>query len=183
MLSLPLAFGTKLETVPGETPYLSANTAETARWAERLGEGAGPRVGVAWSGNPGTTAHARRSLPLEQLARLLGTPGMRFVSLQKDAGSSGLPILDLMSEANDFADTAALIASLDLVISVDTAVAHLAGALGRPVWLLDRFDPDWRWLLGRRDSPWYPSLNIYRQPTAGDWGAVVDSVLADLRAR
>jgi len=183
MLSLPLAFGTTLKTIPGDTPYLFADAAEAARWAARLGESAGLRVGLAWSGNPGTTAHARRSLPLEELARLLGAPGVRFVSLQKDADAAAPPILDFMAEAKDFADTAALIAGLDLVISVDTAVAHLAGALGKPVWLLDRFDPDWRWLLGRRDSPWYPSLTIYRQPAPGDWSAVVDSVLADLRTR
>ncbi len=183
MLSLPLAFWTTLETIPGDTPYLSAADAEVASWSERLGQGAGLRVGVAWSGNPGTTGHARRSLPPEQLDRLLAAPGVRFVSLQKDADAGGLPILDLIAEANDFADTAVLIAGLDLVISVDTAVAHLAGALGKPVWLLDRFDPDWRWLLGRQDSPWYPSLTIYRQPAPGDWGAVVNEVLEHLSRR
>jgi Flp pilus assembly protein TadD len=184
LLSLPLAFKTELETVPGPAPYLAADPAEPARWAARLGDGKGLKVGIAWSGNPNSTAHERRSLPPDQLARLVETPGARFVSLQKDASErpDGLPILDLMSEVADFGDTAALIANLDLVISVDTAVAHLAGALGKPVWLLDRFDPDWRWLLGRKDSPWYPSLTIYRQPSPGDWNAVIDAVGCDLAA-
>jgi len=182
LLSLPLAFGARLETIPGSAPYLAADPVDTGRWAKRLGDRKGLKVGIAWSGNPNTTAHARRSLPLDQLARLTETAGVRFVSLQKDDGEQlrGLPILDLMGEAASFADTAALIANLDLIISVDTAVAHLAGAMGKPVWLLDRFDPDWRWLLGRGDSPWYPSLTIYRQPAPGDWGAVVGEVLKHL---
>ena len=185
LLSLPLAFDTRLETIPGSTPYLAADVADAGRWAKRLGDGRGLKVGITWSGNPNTTAHARRSLPLDQLGRLTEAAGVRFVSLQKDAGAevSGLPIVDLMKEAASFADTAALIANLDLVISVDTAVAHLAAAMGKPVWLLDRFDPDWRWLLGRRDSPWYPSLAIYRQPAPSDWDAVVGAVIADLRER
>ena len=185
LLSLPLAFDTRLETIPGAGPYLAADSADIERWAKRLGDGKGLKVGIAWSGNPNTTAHTRRSLPLDQLARLTEAAGVRFVSLQKDAGEQvrGRPILDLMGEAASFADTAALIANLDLVISVDTAVAHLAAAMGKPVWLLDRFDPDWRWLLGRRDSPWYPSLTLYRQPAPGDWGAVIAAVTADLRER
>jgi tetratricopeptide (TPR) repeat protein len=179
LLSLPLALDTRLETIPGSASCLVADASEAVRWAGRLGDGL--KVGIAWSGNPNTTAHARRSLPPDQLARLIGAPGARFVSLQKDAEPPrGLPILDLMDEAGDFAVTAALIANLDLVISVDTAVAHLAGAMGKPVWLLDRFDPDWRWLLGRRVSPWYPTMTIYRQPSPGDWGAVVEAVTRDL---
>ena len=117
-----------------------------------------------------------------QLAALFNVPGLHFFSLQK--GSSVAPkafkLADFMGEMDDFADTAALIANLDLVISVDTAVAHLAAALGKPVWLLDRFDPDWRWLVGRHDSPWYPSLRIYRQPKAGDWDSVLTEVVQDL---
>jgi len=183
MLSLPLAFATRLETIPAHTPYLAPDPANVAAWSERLSGVSGLKVGVAWIGNPNTTAHERRSLPRDQLTALVKAPGVRFVSLQKDAAEPDLPLLDLMSEVADFADTAALIANLDLVISVDTAVAHLAGAVGKPVWLLDRFDPDWRWLLGRSDSPWYPSLTIYRQPKPGDWVAVMSQILEHLSRR
>jgi hypothetical protein len=119
-----------------------------------------------------------RSLAPAQLQPLLAVRGVRFFSLQKDGSAAGLT--DFMAEMTDFADTAALVANLDLVISVDTAVAHLAAALGKPVWLLDRFDPDWRWLLDRRDSPWYPSLRLYRQPLPGDWAPVLAEVARDL---
>jgi hypothetical protein len=138
-----------------------------------------PRVGVAWAGNPRMIRDASRSLGAERLAPLFGLAGLHFFSLQKD-GPPIAGLTDLMPEMEDFADTAGLIANLDLVISVDTAVAHLAAGLGKPVWLLDRFDPDWRWLLGRRDSPWYPSLRLYRQPKPGDWDAVLDAVADDL---
>jgi ADP-heptose:LPS heptosyltransferase len=113
-------------------------------------------------------------------------PGIRVVSLQKDGPRlpdglpDGLPVTDVMAEVEDFADTAALVAELDLVIAVDSAVAHLAGALGRPVWLLDRFDPCWRWVTDRRDSPWYPSLRLFRQPRAGDWESVLAEVARGL---
>jgi ADP-heptose:LPS heptosyltransferase len=119
---------------------------------------------------------------VERLAPLLALPGYGFFSLQKDVRPPAeLPLIDLMSEVVDFADTAALIANLDLVIAVDSAVAHLAAALGKPVWLLDRFDSCWRWLRDREDSPWYPSLRIYRQPSDGDWDSVVARVVDDLR--
>ena len=183
LLSLPLVLGTGLATLTRLPPYLGVDPAEVLGWAKRLGEDGRLKVGVAWTGNPNTTAHGRRSLPLEQLARLAEAPGVRLVSLQKDASEPDLPILDLMGEAGDFADTAALIANLDLVISVDTAVAHLAGAMGKPVWLLDRFDPDWRWLSGRGDSPWYPTMTIYRQPAPWDWGVVIEVVMKHLARR
>jgi ADP-heptose:LPS heptosyltransferase len=125
----------------------------------------------------------RRSLAPERLRPLFAVPGIRFVSLQKDATArpgdplpGDLPAFDAMQLGDDFADTAALIAQLDLVIAVDSAVAHLAGALGQPVWLLDRFDPCWRWLEDRRDSPWYPTLRLFRQPRAGDWDSVLAAV-------
>jgi ADP-heptose:LPS heptosyltransferase len=116
------------------------------------------------------------------LAPLFAVPGLQFVSLQQAGPKppADVPLIDVMGEMTDFADTAALIANLDLVISVDTAVAHLAASLRRPVWLLDRFDTCWRWLDGRRDSPWYPSLRIYRQKRSGDWGAVLAEVARDL---
>jgi ADP-heptose:LPS heptosyltransferase len=127
-----------------------------------------------------------RSLAPADVAPLLTVPGLAFVSLQKDSPlhgpAHGLPLTDVMAEVTDFADTAGLIANLDLVIAADTAVAHLAAAMGKPVWLLDRFDGDWRWLTGRRDSPWYPTLRVYRQSRPGDWAAVVAAVGRDLAA-
>ena len=124
-----------------------------------------------------------RSLPPERLAPLFEVPGLQFFSLQKEGPESpeDFPLTDFMDEMVDFADTAALIANLDLVISVDTAVVHLAAAWWSPVWLLDRFDSDWRWLIGRRDSPWYPTLRLYRQPHPGDWDSVLAEVVRDLR--
>jgi tetratricopeptide (TPR) repeat protein len=194
MLSLPLALGTDLTSIPAAPAYLQADPAGTAQMAERL---AAPqsarqdslRVGLAWAGQsrphlPGMTAvDRRRSVPPALLAPLLEIDGVHCFSLQK-AGPAAPPeflLTDLMEAMADFADTAALIANLDLVIAADTAVAHLAGALGRPVWLLDRFDHCWRWLAGRSDSPWYPTLRIYRQPAPGDWTAVIAAVTRDLR--
>ena len=152
------------------------------RW--RPGGRASPRwtgrvLASGWSGRQSSRTHLangaavdrRRSIAPDRLAPLFGVPGLQFFSLQKDgpAAPGRFPLTDFMGEMGDFADTAALIANLDLVISVDTSVAHLAGALGKPVWLLDRFDPCWRWLIGRRDSPWYPTLRLFRQPRPGDW--------------
>jgi tetratricopeptide (TPR) repeat protein len=146
------------------------------------------RVGLAWAGNPRLHSPAlaavdrRRSIAPERLAPLAALPGLHFVSLQKGgpAAPADLELIDFMDQMEDFADTAALIANLDLVISVDTAVAHLVAALGKPVWLLDRFDSCWRWLNGRRDSPWYPSIRLYRQPRPGDWDTVLEEVVRDL---
>ena len=188
MLSMPLAFDTTVATVPGDTPYLHADAGQVAAWHARLAAIAspGPRIGLVWAGNSYRNAPAlaavdrRRSLPPEQLAPLFNVPGLHFISLQKD-GSAQWPLTDFMHEMRDFADTAALVDALDLVISVDTSVAHLAGALGKPVWLLDRFDSCWRWLSGRRDSPWYPRLRIYQQPRPGDWAAVLAAIAGDLR--
>ena len=188
-LSLPLAFGTTLETIPTAPAYLHPDPAASAAWSNRLAALAGDnrRVGLVWAGNPALKLDRERSLPPETLIPLAAAAAhhnITLVSLQKSAppAPSALPLIDLMPEMADFADTAALIANLDLVIAVDTAVAHLAAALGKPVWLLDRHKPCWRWLLGRRDSPWYPSLRIYRQPSPGDWTSVLTEVTADLRA-
>jgi hypothetical protein len=188
MLSLPHCFATTLETVPARVPYLRADTARAATWRARLA-GAGLRVGLVWAGASRprmAVAHAmdtRRSLPAGALAPLADIPGVRFVSLQKDHPLPDRPVLaDPMPECVDFADTAAVVAALDLVIAVDTAVAHLAGALGRPVWLLSRYDSCWRWLHGRRDSPWYPGLRLYRQPAPGEWAPSLREVAADLAA-
>jgi tetratricopeptide (TPR) repeat protein len=190
MLSLPLAFGTTIETVPGTETYLNADTGQAAALNRRLAATAipGPRIGLVWAGNPRFHSPAlaatdrRRSLAPERLAPLFELSGLHFVSLQKTgpAAPADFPLTDLMDEMGDFADTAALIANLDLVISVDTAVVHLAAAMGKPVWVLNRFDQCWRWLTGRRDSPWYPALRLYPQPRPGDWDAVLAEVVRDL---
>jgi Flp pilus assembly protein TadD len=185
MLSMPLAMETTLETIPASPGYLRADDALIANWRERLAAMGinGPRVGLAWAGSGTLNADRRRSLPPARFAPLVDVPGVHFFSLQKD-GPPPPPdfhLIDFMDEMEDFADTAALIANLDLVIAVDTAVVHLGGALGKPVWMLDRFDPDWRWLRGRRDSPWYPTLRIYRQRRPGDWGPVLAEAAMDLR--
>ncbi|MDE1148752.1 MAG: tetratricopeptide repeat protein [Azospirillaceae bacterium] len=192
LLSLPLAFQTTLDAVPANVPYLAPDTADVAAWAARMASACpdGPRlrVGLVWAGNPHSNApDRRRSLDPRLLAPLTGVPGVSFFSLQKEgtAAPAGLGLIDLMPDATDFADTAALIANLDLVIGVDTAVVHLAGALGRPAWLLNRFDSCWRWLLHRADSPWYPTLRQFRQTTPGDWQAPIAqarAALATLRA-
>ena len=190
MLSLPLAFGITVDSIPGGTPYLFADSAEVAAWAARLASTtqAGPRIGLVWAGSTRTAWPAaaeidrRRSLPPALLRPLLAIPGLQFYSLQIGGppAPAASPLVDFMHEMHDFADTAALVTNLDLVVSVDTAVAHLAGALGRPVCLLDRFDHCWRWLAGRRDTPWYQPLRIYRQPRPGDWDSVVAELAADL---
>lgn len=191
MLSLPLALGTTLQSIPGADAYLHPEPAAVDAWHRRLAELGQPRlrVGLVWAGNPRSHLPAaaavdrRRSIAPEKLAALFQIDGIQFFSLQKDGpvAPGHLPIIDVMNEMTDFADTAALIANLDLIIAVDTSVAHLAGALGRPVWLLDRFDPCWRWFTNRRDSPWYPGLRLYRQAHPGEWDAVVAEVAHDLR--
>lgn len=181
MMSLPRLFGTTLETIPAAIPYLSAPPDAVQDWSRRLGRRRSLRVGLAWAGNPRLPADARRSLAPALLEDLAAVPGIEFFSLQKDA--AGMPAMpagrftDLTAAIGDFADTAALIANLDLVIAADSAVAHLAGAVGRPVWLLNRFDTEWRWLQHRADSPWYPTMRIFRQPAPGDWRGVI----ADIR--
>ena len=191
MMSLPAVFNTRLETVPADVPYLSPDSESVKIWRGRLGDGAGKsiKVGLAWAGSSRVhspdliAADRRRSIAADALAGLMDTPGVRFYSLQK--GGPPAPkefgLVDMMDECNDFMDTAAIVANLDLVISVDTAVAHLAGALGRPVWLLNRFDSCWRWLRGRDDSPWYPRLRLFRQPSPGDWKSVISTVGNELR--
>jgi hypothetical protein len=198
LLSLPLAFKTTLSTVPAHIPYLKSRPEKLLFWKEKLGSKRGPRVGLVWSGGfrPNLPAfwpgNSRRNIPLAKLAPLKH-PDMEFYSLQKgqpaeselaelvSRGWDGPELIDFSSSLNDFADTAALIENMDLVISVDTATAHLAGALGKPVWILNRFDTCWRWLLDRTDSPWYPTARLYRQPRSGDWDSVVERVRADFK--
>jgi len=190
MLSLPLALGISLAAIPAAAP-LALDQGRIESWRTRLIAAADrrPRIGLAWAGSPGVNQPAkaavdrRRSLDPGQLAPLLALPQPHFVSLQKWGGPTNLPLTDFMADMGDFADTAALVANLDLVITVDTAVAHLAATLGKPVWLLDRFDACWRWLRGREDSPWYPTLRLFRQPQPGDWATVMERVTAELRGR
>jgi tetratricopeptide (TPR) repeat protein len=190
LFSLPLAFGTSLHTIPAE-PYLVAPPDLAAQWAARLGRRTGLRVGLVWGGAEkiGWHVNRQRSVALDQLAPLATIPGVNLYSLQKDPDAAAihiaakLGIVDLMADVVDFADTAALVAQLDLVISVDTSTAHLAAAMGKPVWLLSRHNGCWRWLTNRHDSPWYPSLRIYRQERPGDWAPAIGRVAADLAAR
>ncbi len=184
LLSLPLAFGTRLETIPSEMPYLRAPPQAVMNWNVRLGPNSRPRIGLVWSGNPTHTNDHNRSIRLSALLPLLDFNAI-YVSLQKDVRTSDATmlreqsnLLDFGDELKNFSDTAALVSNLDLVISVDTSVAHLAGALGKPVWLLLPFIPDWRWLLDRDDSPWYPTARLFRQDDSRQW----DNVIARIRA-
>ncbi len=183
LLSLPDRFGTDLDTIPAEMPYLTPDPEAVEHWRLKLGDGPRLKVGIAWAGNRSHKNDRIRSLAIERLLPILEIPGIRWISLQvgERAGDvERLPIgmvADISSELGDLGDTAAVIANLDLVIAVDTAVVHLAGALGRPVWAMLAFAPDWRWLLDREDSPWYPSMRLFRQARHGDW----DSLLVQIR--
>ncbi|MCC6207803.1 MAG: hypothetical protein IT488_06595, partial [Gammaproteobacteria bacterium] len=187
LMSLPLAFRTGLETIPAATSYLSADPSRVAAWRTRLGQTEKPRIGIAWSGRPAFRNDHNRSVRLNELLPLLRDTAT-FISLQKELReydreilAAHPQILHVGEELNDYDDTAALIECLDLVISVDTSVAHLAGALGKPTWILLPFNPDWRWLLDREDSPWYPATRLYRQPRPGDWESVIARIAAELR--
>jgi tetratricopeptide (TPR) repeat protein len=196
LMTLPMVFGTTPDTVPNR-PYLLAEPDKAKLWDERLGAASGGRrIGLVWAGNPRRgaafsvrEADARRSMSLVDLAPLLDVPGARFVSLQKGEGCAELgdarfgAVYDADTELDSFADTAALIANLDLVICVDTAVAHLAGGMGKPVWMLSRFDGCWRWLRDRSDSPWYPSMRIFRQSADRSWRPVVAQIREALAER
>jgi hypothetical protein len=204
-MSLPLAFGTRVETIPAAVPYLRADAFKVARWRERLeresdladaGESAKRgllKAGLVWAGGERAnqpklrSVNERRSMRLDQFAPLATVRGVVFVSLQKGPPAAqaktpptGMRLLDWTDELNDFADTAALVECLDLIISVDTSVAHLAGAMGKPVWMLNRFDTCWRWLTEREDSPWYPTMRVFRQPRFMEWEPVVASVRTEL---
>ena len=194
LMSLPMAFGTKVTNIPAARPYLYADAGLAAAWRARLEALPAPhlpRVGVVWAGGHAGVAMDRlRSLAVAQIAPLLALPHVRWISLQKTGDPAKLPnpdiqarLTDWTGEITDFADTAALIANLDLVISVDTSVAHLAAAMGKPVWLLNRFAGCWRWLYGRDDSPWYPRLRLFTQAQRGDWGDVLARVATALQQR
>lgn len=185
LLSLPLAFSTTLESIPAPAPIALAAD-KLAAWTARLGPRTRPRVGICWSGNPAHRADLQRSIPLAAFAALL-PPGADYVSLQKDERAEDAAVFAsrpdirrFASDLRDFSDTAALCAQMDLVISVDTSIAHVAGTLGKPVWILLGSNSDWRWLLGRADSPWYPTARLYRQEKIGDWSGVFARVKTDL---
>lgn len=182
--SLSGVFETTLSTIPANVPYIHADPSLSAFWRNRLGEERRRKIGLVWAGRPEHTNDRNRSIPLETLAPMIRGVDARWMSLQKgEAGSqlrSNLPVTDWTGELNDFNDTAALIDNLDLVLTVDTAVAHLAGAMGKPVWVLLPAVPDWRWMLGRKDSPWYPTMRLFRQAKTGNWDDVIQKIAASL---
>jgi tetratricopeptide (TPR) repeat protein len=188
LLSLPLVFHTTLESIPSKLPYIAVDSVLVQKWGNRLrADNSKLKVGLVWAGNPGHKNDRHRSCSLEIFLPLLQLKGTVFFSLQKGEAAKqtrDLPkdilISDYIEEITDFADTAALMENLDLVISVDTAVVHLAGALGKPVWTLLPFNADWRWMLDREDSPWYSTMRLFRQPSLGDWESVIAKVKDEL---
>ena len=177
LLSLPYLCGTDGESIPAIIPYLSADAMDLPEPGDR-------NIGLVWAGNPDHKNDRNRTINAARLKPLLGQAGARFYSLQVgDTAEARLDvaITDMRPHLTDFAQTAAVIAALNLVISVDISVAHLAGAMGKPVWLLLLFVPDFRWMLERADSPWYPSMRLFRQPKAGDWDSVIQALAARLQ--
>jgi tetratricopeptide (TPR) repeat protein len=193
LLSMPLAFETTLHNIPATVPYLAAERDRVARWRAMLGD-VGFKVGICWRASPVRNADTDKSFPLRFFERIAAIPGVRLISLQKHDGLAELQNLpagmrvetlgDGFDDGHDaFLDTAAVMENLDLVIAPDTAVAHLAGALARPIWVALKFVPDWRWLLDRSDSPWYPTMKLFRQERHGDWSGVFPALETELRAR
>ena len=186
--ALPRVFGTVLETIPSAAPYLHPDPAKFAQWRHALGDTTSLKVGVVWAGNPMHKGDWQRSLAADMVLPRLIMPGVKLYGLQKEMrpadgpvlASLGADVVDLAPLLDDFADTAAVIAALDLVIAVDTSVAHLAGALGRPVWMLLPHALDWRWLRDREDSPWYPTMRLFRQRKQRVWDDVLARVPAEL---
>ena len=189
LMSLPLAFKTDLGNVPAEIPYLASDPARVALWREKLGPKRRPRVGIAWSGSQ-SQRNDKRSMALAQMLPLLGD-WAEWLSLQKEVPDSDLTLLasrgdvrHLGEELADFADTAAVVELIDVLVTVDTSVAHVPGAMGKPVWILLPFNAhDWRWMLDREDSIWYPSARLFRQAAVGDWAGVIGRVAAELQRR
>ncbi len=184
VLSLPGLFETDLDTIPNDVPYMHTDPEKIAVWKERMGEGKGLKVGLTWRGNPNLVTNRYRSMNLDDFRPILEVPGVRFFSLQKvlpDRERDFPPnLMDIGTRLGDYGDTAAVMENLDLIISVDTSVAHLAGALGRPVWVLLSTGPDFRWLLKREDSPWYPTARLFRQERLLQWDPVIAKVVEDL---
>ncbi len=188
LLSLPGLFHISLAETSNQNPYLKIDPELVEQWRNRLGPAEQSlRIGLVWAGNPNYRNDQNRSVPLRAISKHLAIPGVRYFSLQKDANpadiatdAQNLQMLDLTAQIGDFADTAALISNLDLVIACDTSVAHLAGAIGKPVWILLPYAPDWRWMLHRSDSSWYPTAKLFRQATPGDWNAPLKEVASQL---
>jgi hypothetical protein len=182
LASLPRIFGTRMETIPADVPYLRADAARAAEWERRVAEAAGGkrRLGLVWQGK--RRPDPFRSTTLEALGVLGRVTGNWFCSLQKREASGQsvespqFEMADWTNELQDFADTAALIDRLDLIITIDTSVAHLAGAMGKPTWVLLRHTPDWRWMMDREESPWYPTMRLFRQRCLGDWAGPVKQI-------
>jgi tetratricopeptide (TPR) repeat protein len=185
LLSLPLALNTDLNTIPAAIPYITPDRQAVEHWKSRINPDAF-KVGFVWAGAAKNKLDHKRSIPFELISKLFSL-NVHFFSLQKGREAPppppGMTFIDWTSDLHDFADTAALVAHLDLIISVDTAVAHLAGAMGKPVWMMIPFVPDWRWLLNRDDSPWYPTLRLFRQTSPGDWPNVVERVRDALQSQ
>jgi len=192
LMSLPLWFRTDLSSIPNAIPYLTAENDLVARWNQKLGSH-GFKIGIAWQGKPGGPIDQGRSIPLAEFAPLAKIAGVRLISLQKTHGLDQLKRLpadtnietfgeEFDSGSDAFVDTAAVMRNLDLIITSDTSIAHLAGALGRPTWIALKQVPDWRWLLERDDSPWYPTVRLFRQQTAGDWKSVFTKIDRELRS-
>jgi ADP-heptose:LPS heptosyltransferase len=196
LMSLAGVFQTTAQNIPANVPYIFADSQIAQRWKQKLtgtgeGAGAGRKVGLVWGSGRIFPQYYLKSMTLAAFAPLARVAGVQLISLQKgpaaaEAGNQaagapgGIELLDWTNQLSDFADTAALVAGLDLVISVDTAVAHLAGAMAKPVWTLLPFDPDWRWMIGREDTPWYPTMRLFRQPSPGDWQSVIANVAIEL---
>ncbi len=188
LLSLPGFLGTTLNTIPAQVPYLHADPVRVDYWRRALAEFSGLKVGIAWQGRPTHGEDRQRSVPLERFAPLAALPGVTLFSLQKGFGVEQLanatfPIVHLDDRCTTMSDTAAALMNLDLVISVDTSIAHLAGALGRSVWVALPFAVDWRWLLDREDSPWYPTMRLFRQKRLHDWDDVFERIRRALSQR
>ncbi len=190
--SAPGALRTDASTIPCEVPYLWADPELTGKWRRELAATGGFKIGIAWQGARDFRMDRWRSIPLAQFAPLAGLPGVRLISLQKGFGSEQIatvdfPVLDLSGRLDDvagaFMDTAAVLRNLDLVVTADTAIAHLAGALGAPVWVALQYSPNWRWLLDREDSPWYPTMRLFRQTTFGEWPDVFERMADAIQAR
>jgi hypothetical protein len=188
LMSLPGEMGTRLESIPSKVPYLTAPAAKLDVWRKVFAQAPGPKIGLVWSGNSKHQFDHNRSAPVSVFAEMTKGIPAHFFAIQKEIREADLARLpefpwinDLSRKIQGFEDTAAIVAALDLVITVDTSVAHLAGALGTKTWVLLGFAPDWRWLLSRSDSPWYPSVRLFRQPNLGDWASVTASVRAELQ--
>jgi len=189
VMSLPYAMKTELATIPAELPYIHAPADRVSYWRARLPQTTALRVGIVWCGNPAFKEDRRRSLKFAQIEPILATTDVFFISFnpgigerERTAMAGHSNVLHLGSELRDFADTAAVIAQLDLVITSDTSVAHLAGAMGRPVWIMLGFAPDWRFAHDREQSSWYPTARLFRQSAPGDWADVIERVRLELSA-